>query len=497
MTEHDEAMDRLRISDPAKGSHPDLHSLRALVAQKAPASQGSDEVTRLHHDPLRAPRAVGPWIAAAAVAAIGMGGGGYALGAQQAEPTTQVAVGPASSGQEGADSGRDGAGDGAEDKVGDVPVDVDPPEGEAADGAGADGEPGLIPGGADMAMGGEDAMAEEYTDDMGMAYDPGPVRLVPGEGLPTGPGTGEVRALTSDQDPQELVDRLVDALGMDPRPIPEDDEWNPYAHGAVDPGSGEVVQAGVDGGPLSFHYESMFIGEWCSSMFEGLEEQDLEIIREDWARSYGPDMPLPGPESCRTPEGPAPSEEEAKSIAAEFFATAGIDTTGYTVEVYADDTQSSVNLEYWPEGMEYGQLNLSAVVGPEGVTSAYGNVGEFTSLGDYPVITAAEAVERFGTREWGMDHYVSISEDYAPYLEGETSMPVYDVPEPVTLAPGDRIPVLMKDKTVTGAELVQGSLHTHTGGTIEVPVWKLLTADGMHYSVLALAEEALDYQSWE
>lgn len=481
MTEHDDAMDRLRLSDPAKGSHPDLHSLRALVAQKAPASQGSDAVTRLHDDPLRAPRAVGPWIAAAAVAAIGMGAGGYALGAQQAEPTTQLA-GPASSAQEPGE---------------DQPVDVEPAEPGLAEGAGVEGEPGWA-GASDM--GGSEAMDEDHAEaEAGMAFDPGPVRLVAGEGLPAGPGTGEVRALFSDQDPQELVDRLTEGLGMDPRPMPEDDEWNYFGHGAVDPVSGEVVQAGVDGGPLGFQYESMFTGEWCASMFEGLEEEDLVMIRQDWTRSYGPDMPLPGPESCRTPEGPAPSEEQAKATAAEFFAMAGIDTTGYTVEVYADAGQSSVNLEYWPEDMQYGQLNLSAVVGPEGVTSAYGTVGEFSSLGDYPIVTAEEAVERFGTREWGMDHYVSIAEEYGPYPEGaaELSMPVYDVPEPVTLAPGDRIPVLIKDKTVTGAELVQGSLHTHSGGTIEVPVWKLLTADGMHYPVLALAEEALDYQSWE
>lgn len=486
MVEHDEAMDRLRTSDPATGSHPDLHSLRTLVAQKAPASQGSDEVTRLHDDPLRAPRAVGPWIAAAAVAAIGMGGGGYALGAQQAEPTNQVAVGPASSAQEPGTGPDEGA-----------PVDVDPPEGRPAEVVGTDGEPGLI-GGTDMV--GAESMAEyDAMEDSGMAYDPGPVRLVAGEGLPAGPGTAEVRALFSDQDPQEVLDRLTEGLGMDSRPMPVDDEWNYFGHGAVDPVSGEVVQAGVDGGPLGFQYESMFTGEWCASMFEGLEEEDVVMIRQDWARSYGPDMPLPGPESCRTPEGPAPSEEQAQALATEFFAMAGIDTSDYTVEVYADAGQRSVNLEYWPEDMKYGQLNLSAVVGPEGVTSAYGTVGEFSSLGDYPIVTAAEAVERFGTREWGMDHYVSITEDYGPYPEGgaELSMPVYDVPEPVTLAPGDRIPVLIKDKTVTGAELVQGSLHTHSGGTIEVPVWKLLTADGMHYPVLALAEEALDYQSWE
>ncbi|QFG69362.1 hypothetical protein FY030_12185 [Ornithinimicrobium pratense] len=376
-------------------------------------------------------------------------------------------------------------------------MDGDPAEPGRAEGFGADGEPGWA-GGTDM--GGEAVTVEQHdAEDVGMAYDPGPVRLVAGEGLPSGPDTGEVRALISDQDPQELVERLAEGLGMDPRPMPEDSEWNYYGYGTVDPATAEVIQAGLEGGPLNFHYESILAGGWCTSMFEGLEDQDLAMIQQDWARSYGPDMPLPGPESCRTPEGPAPSEDQAKAMAAEFFALAGIDITGYTVEVYADESQSSVNLDYWPEDMEYGQLNLNAVVGPEGVTSAYGTIGEFSSLGSYPVITAAEAVERFGTREWGMDHYVSIAEDYGPYPEGagELSMPVYDVPEPVTLTPGDLIPVLIKDKTVTGAELVQGTLHTHTSGAIEVPVWKLLTADGMHYPVLALAEEALDFQSWE
>lgn len=483
MAEHDEAMERLRTSDPAVGSHPDLRSLRALVAQKAPASQGSDEVTRLHDDPLRAPRSVGPWIAAAAVAAIGMGGGGYALGAHQAEPPPvaggTVTVDPGSSAQDTDDGG---------------PADVDPPEGGPADG---EDEAGWA-GGADMGMGGDEAMAQEDAASAEMAYDPGPVRLVAGEGLPAGPGTGEVRALGSDQDPAELVDRLAEGLGMATTEIPQDDEWTYYPHGVVDVSTGEVIQAGLDGGPLTFHYESLFTGEWCTTMFEGYQEEDLTWIREDWERSYGPDMPLPGPESCRTPEGPAPTEDEAKAVAADFFALLGVDTSGYTVEVYADEGMGSVNLDYWPTDMQYGHLNLSAVVGPEGVTSAYGSIGEFSSLGDYPVITAAEAVERYATREWSMDHHVTIPEDYSPYPMGEElSMPVYDLPEPTPLAPGDPIPVLMKDKTVTGAELVQGTLYTDSSGVLEVPVWKLLTADGMHYPVLALAEEALDYQSWE
>ena len=495
MAEHDEAMDRLRTSDPATGSHPDLHALRALVAQKAPASQCSDEVTRLHDDPLRGPRTMGPWIAAAAVAAIGLGGGGYALGAQQAEPLPVAGgttVDPASSGDADADSGS-GADGGTERMLLDSAPDSAQP-GLAAD-SGMDG--GM--GDDAMAMEGGDAMAME--GGAGMAYDLGPVRLTAGEGLPAGPGTGEVLALSSDKDPQELVDQLVAGLGMDASPMPEGDAWRSYASGAIDPVSGEVIQAGIEGGPLTFHYESVYTSEWCSTMFEGIEEEDLAIVREDWVMTYGPDMPLPDADSCRTPTGPAPSEEAAKAAGAGFFALLGIDTSGYTVEAWVDDYSSSVSIDYWPEGMEYGQLSLNVMVGPDGVTSAYGTIGELVSLGEYPVISASEAVERYGTREWGMDYHVSIPEDYQPYTEeamtDELSMPVEDYPEPVTLTPGDRIPLLLKDKTVTGAELVQGTLDTSAAGSVEVPVWKLLTDDGLYYSVLALADEALDFQSWE
>ena len=69
MVEHDdEAIHRLRASDPATGSHPDLHRLRSLIAQKAPASQGADRATAVDDELLRGPRLRTPWVAAAAVA---------------------------------------------------------------------------------------------------------------------------------------------------------------------------------------------------------------------------------------------------------------------------------------------------------------------------------------------------------------------------------------------------------------------------------------------
>ena len=60
-----------------------------------------------------------------------------------------------------------------------------------------------------------------------------------------------------------------------------------------------------------------------------------------------------------------------------------------------------------------------------------------------------------------------------------------------------KIPLLLKEKTVTGAELVQGFVWTQAGTSLEVPAWRLTTEDGMHYAVLAVADEAIDWVSWE
>ena len=99
-----------------------------------------------------------------------------------------------------------------------------------------------------------------------------------------------------------------------------------------------------------------------------------------------------------------------------------------------------------------------------------------------------------------MEYGVSIAEDNVPMTEEDWDtfeMPEWTLPESRPLQPGDRIPMLLKDKLVTGAELVRGSMWSQTAGSVEVPVWKLTTDDGMYYPVLALAEEAIEFQTWE
>ena len=65
---------------------------------------------------------------------------------------------------------------------------------------------------------------------------------------------------------------------------------------------------------MRFSYEDIYGNPWCLQMYEGVPDEDLAMMRQDWSSSYGPDVPMPGPETCRPATGELPSEEAATAI---------------------------------------------------------------------------------------------------------------------------------------------------------------------------------------
>ena len=467
MVDHqtDASLYRLQASDPATGSHPDLERVRQLVAQKAPASQGSagERARRVDDDLLQGPRLRAPWIAAAAIVAVGIGAGGYALGVSRDDGTVLMAnqdslLAPAAGGSIGATSSLD---------LGSTSV-----------------------------SGGESAP---------QPYDPGPVRLVAADGLSDERTTGQVRTLMSDEVPEDYLARWTEAMGLDGTPIDADSDYFGFGDGvgSLDQESGDwALVSGQDGG-LSFMYTSIFRVEGCREMHAQISQRELDEWRKEWERMLGEGTPLPTASDCIPPEGTRPTDDEAIAQATAFLADAGVPVEDYTVRVpdYGDErTSLYVPVEAWPTGYAYGPLHASATVGPDGVVvEAYGSIGEMTSLGDYPVISPTEAVERYGEREFSMEYGISLPEDYTELEQDPDATITFlepDIEEAPEVTEGMQIPLLLKDKEVTSAELVQGMLWTQSG-SMEVPTWKLQTDDGMTYPVLALADEAILYQSWE
>ena len=469
---HDEALARLRASDPATGSYPDVNGLRELVAAKAPGSQGTDAARVIKDTREHGIRA--PWIAAAAVAALGMGAGGYAIGAAQGDdPGTGTLAGGTVADSASGDS-----------------------DGMLESGMQAEG-----PSPLGFAARAADSTTEEATDDAAAGmWDMGPVRLTAGPGLSTEPTTGEVRVLRSEEDPEEFIQAWADRLDMDLVSMSESE----YLEGQqmmVNGDLGIVLTVSGSNGSLDISFEDVYGSEYCSTMYEGMSEEDINLMKQEMLTYAGPGYPLPDVEKCRTIEGAAPSDEQAISASMDFMRTVGIDPDLYSFEA-AEQWEDEASAVRYVEAMLEGSspngayLGFSFTVTPDGVVSSYGSVGEMVSLGDYPVISPAEAVERYNLREFTNDYAVYLAEDWDDLAWSTMPEMEYpDLPEFGPLAEGEPLPLLLATKEVTGAELVTGQLWTQTG-TVDAPTWKLTTDDGMSYAVLALADEAIEWVDW-
>ncbi|MFB9732080.1 hypothetical protein [Ornithinimicrobium kibberense] len=476
MVDHDdEALARLRASDPATGSHPDLRTLRARIAGKAPDSLGADRATAVPDEVWRGSRgATLPWVAATVALALGMGSGGYVLGARGGEDPGVVAAREADAGP-AVDDALPGLSPGAQpvqDMEGSLPASEDgvPTSGGTVEGAN---------------------------------YDPGPVRLVAGEDLPEERTTAEVRTLVSDLDAEEFLADWARSLGLDGAGVVEADDLWGAGQGLYDPATGRMLSVhAADGGALNYSYEDSYRSPWCREMVPSDEEGRAQMAQE-WTDAMGPDVPMPDPANCREVAGETPTPDQAVAAARDFLTGTGVVGEDWDLVApgWDDPTSGTVAVEGRPAASSFQELSVTVTVGPEGVVSAWGVTGEPTSLGTYPVISPVEAVQRHGRREFSVDYGVSILEDLSGATDdgASTSMPYpeHELPGPTPPEPGMKIPMLLKDKTVTAAELVRGTMWTQTGGSLEVPVWKLLTGDGMHYTVMAVADEAIDWQSWE
>lgn len=500
MSEHDdEAVNRLRAADPAIGSQPDLHAVRSRLAGRTPLGEGGgfqfsapgDVAVRVH-DPANRTNRV-PMMAAAAIAAVGLGVGGYLLGNQQ--------VTPPSAAPGGTDGGRESDGS----------FEASAPE--RTFGGISSGDIGGTAASESAPMGGSDSWSPY-----------GNAVLKAGPALPDEPSTAEVFARQApDADPDELLRDWADRLGMAGEPVELDGQR------AIVEDQRVIAVLTYDGG-VSLNYNNLAFDPFCSEM-AAMSASERADVQQRWDEAESTQaFPVPEPEDC-VPSTPVSDDAAAIAMTEEFFTTMGLDPADYRFEVYRYDTEVGVGEQGFREedlGAEGGdgatmtagpgvsgssatgevvpmadvqaypasqpgltEPDFTAQVTGEGVVNLYGTLGDYASIGSYPVISAVEAVERFGDPVFANSGVFYVPE---PYTEGEPyGEPwVYEEPDPVTLIPGEPIPYPVNRVTITSAELTQGVLQVPGSGTVQVPAWRLVDEDGGHYHVLALADEALD-----
>lgn len=448
---------RLRAADPAAGAVPDVVALRAAVDAARAEAPAADELAAR-----RARRWTGWPARVAGVAAAALlvgGGGGYAVGTAGAEPE------PA--------------------------ADVITAGGSTSQVAPEMGAP--VPGQAPMQE--SDARSGVATDMMWSGWGR---TVFTSSGLSTDGGSHAAWGF----DPaavvtQEAVTAAAAALGVAGEPQQVGGAWT------VGPndGSAATVSINPDG--------TASLGYWDPSKDPFVCPAPETMATEDAPASDGGGTSgsagteaeertepavVPEPEPCQTRDvGAAPQGDAATAVLRDALTALGIDPAGYemVVESY-DPAWTSVTGHQVLDGQRTGVTWTASLTGA-GLQGLYGALAPVVELGDYPVVSPAEAVERLGDPRFGNGWSGPVR-----YLEGEggaaTSMPVEPVEPTVPGTPEPGAPIAWPVEEVTIVDARLGSaLHTLPDGAAALlPTYELVSADGGVWTVLAVADDSLD-----
>ncbi|NCD20347.1 MAG: hypothetical protein EOL89_10280 [Actinobacteria bacterium] len=451
MTDHDDAtLDRLRAADPAHGTAVDLTRLRAAVDARIAAEEGGDgaaSVTDLGRAPSRRRRwaqAAGAAASAVVVGAIGFGLGSGAILAGGGDDSTF---------DEAATSGM------AEDAGGAAPQ-------EEAMAGGADGA--LAPDAERMIWPG---WSERQV-----------FRAV---GLPDESGTATTWAFDATGAwSAESVAEIAAVLGVEGEPELVDGSWT------VGPLDGSAAQVMVyPDGQAGLNYYDPATDPW-----------NCEEVRDGTAAEC-PDL------------GPAPGDDEARQLTRDLLAELGLDPEGFEYEISKDEGSGwiSVAANQVLDGSRTSVAWWASFTGA-GLQSLSGSLATLVELGDYPVVGAAEAVTRITDPRFGTIGGFSIlpAARGGAVLEGDAALeggvaveseilPVPPSPTepPAPPAAGSPVPWPVEEVAITSAELGLAQWTTADGASLLVPAWELTAEDGRTWTVLALAEDALDMSATE
>lgn len=414
-------------------------------------------------------------IAALAVLALGVGAGGYLLGTQL-----------------GGDSGDDGTAAPRQPSSGPAPTDRAQPGGEAAltedpDHLGADDWIGAGEASSEEGVGWFSYSAEGYSPYLTDV-------LVAGDGLSTdSPGTAEISSSRlADGTPTEVVNQTVEALGLSGE-LNSDSDTYAWWDGVVDGQSASIAASSDAGGYLDLYISDPTL-EQCWWDMEPLP-YDLGEDGEAVTGSSGLDdggVATDAPEdSMPVPEGTCEGEEltvaEARAAAEVFLAAIGRDAAPITWTDQPDAPESAVL--HWISGTIDGG-HVTFEVSADTVISMNLELPTVQdSLGEYPLASPREAVERFHDPRF-QSIYLDSDRVYdgAQYQTWESEEPM-QIPQ---INPGDPIPAWVNEVVITDTELIEATLYAGERG-YTVPGYLLTGAQGELWVTIALADEAFDF----
>ncbi|MEE6281938.1 hypothetical protein [Georgenia sp. MJ170] len=489
-TRADEAVERLRASDPAGSAEPDAGRLEQLTTER----RGDELAARRDRQPRR-------WASVAAVAAgaLVVGGTGFGIGAVTAGSDEDDRDVVATAGYEGADSTGPG---------------VAQPEPFAADNEATRSmaSPMMLSMGADRMT----FTAVGLSDDTGTA------------GAWAFDGPAAYRA--------ETAARAAEVLGVPGEPADRHGSWRV----GEDDGSGPSLEVGSDGA-VSMHYTDpdlyplMDVGPVepmplpapegaASNGARGTAEApDAPVDDGDDAAGAGaadspttvaPDIDddtatsdadaLAGVEPG-SPGMVAPAEPEPEPVAPADLADEAAVLHGVLAELGVDADSAeyvsrpfgtggdivSVSAYQLLDGRRTGYEWDAAIV-DDRIYTFSGPLAPLADLGEYDVVSPVEAVQRLGDPRFGGAPVWTDGMEIMPHVE-EPSGWTWGDPPGAPPAAGAALPWAVTDVDIVAAHPALIQQSTDTGSILLLPAYELSDADGRTWSVLAVADHELAF----
>lgn len=478
----DEAFDRLRAADPAAHLVPDTTALDAAVrsrvggdgsAAPTPISTSTDAGAGTRPvaggDELAATRArrrPNRWVAVAAVAAgtLAVGSAGYALGDRSdgdltaAPPTAAITL----------------------------------EEGGAAAGA-AEGALG-----SSAARSAESSLAADTASSLPFF---GGRTVFTAQGLSDETGTAQAWAFDPSQAyGADTAARAAAFLGLDGEPQREGGTW---VVGPQD-GSGPSLQLQPDGLTSLSYYDPTRDPFGCAVAVPE-EGADTAV---DGGGSDG-SAPAPDAPPCIPADlGAAPQGDAAIDTAREVVAGVGGDPDAVEYEIVDAGTAQAVYVTaYSVLGGQRTGLAWSMTLVGNGAQSVYGYLAPVVLLGTYDVISPNAAVARlsdprFGSSGGPITAFADDVTDAAAAREPAVDpagpatsepAPAGAVTPPAPVTAGSPFAWPVSDVVLTTARLGLAQHTQPNGATVLLPAYELSSADGATWSVVAVADDGLDF----
>jgi len=239
-------------------------------------------------------------------------------------------------------------------------------------------------------------------------------------------------------------------------------------------------------------------GTWSVGPTTG-EGTSLSVYTDGSVSLYDPDADVTS--------GKAPSTKKAVARATALLTTLGLDPADYTFEVEADtmavaddSAGGTVNPYTWVTayqlmGGKSSGLSWSFTVTKDGISSAYGSLAATVPLGQYEIVSPAQAFarltdSRFSGSVWPSTYPTSVQRTWdtaatqSPEASGGPTVP------PVVEA-GHRLDWAVADVTISDARLGLSTYYETDGAVLVLPTYELRTSDGGSWAVIAVADDEL------